>query len=83
VPVATATPLLGAGVAVVYFVSTVEGARRRGIGASIALVALCEARGIGRGVGVLGSSPMGYSVYRGLGLEELCRIEIYEWRPSA
>ena len=82
-PAATITLHLGAGFAVAYFISTVEGARRRGIGAPIALAALCEARGIVRGVGVLGSSPMGYSVYRGLGSEELCRIEIYEWRPSA
>jgi hypothetical protein len=25
---------------------------------------------------------MGYSVYRGLGFEEYCRIGLYEWRPG-
>jgi hypothetical protein len=43
---------------------------------------LSEARDLGYNVGVLGSSEMGYSVYRGLGFEEYCRIGLYEWRPG-
>ncbi|MGH3144696.1 MAG: GNAT family N-acetyltransferase [Rubrobacter sp.] len=81
-PVATATLFFGAGVAGVYFVFTVEHARRRGIGAAITLAALREARELGYTTGVLGSSEMGYSVYRGLGFEERCRIGLYEWRPD-
>lgn len=81
-PVATATSFFGAGVAGIYFVCTVERARRRGIGAGITLVALSDARDLGYSVGVLGSSEMGYSVYRGLGFEEYCRIGLYEWRPG-
>jgi GNAT superfamily N-acetyltransferase len=77
-PVATATLYLGVGVAGVYFVSTVEHARQRGIGAAITLAALREARGLGYRSGVLGSSEMGYSVYRQLGFQEHCRIELYE-----
>jgi GNAT superfamily N-acetyltransferase len=81
-PVATATSFFGAGVAGIYFVCTVERVRRRGIGAAVTLTALQEARDLGYTVGVLGSSEMGYPVYRRLGFEEYCRIELYEWRPG-
>jgi GNAT superfamily N-acetyltransferase len=81
-PVATATLFLGAGVAGVYFVFTVEGARRRGIGAAVTVAALRGARRLGYGLGVLGSSEMGYGVYRRLGFAERCRIGLYEWQPG-
>ncbi|MDQ4126709.1 MAG: GNAT family N-acetyltransferase [Actinomycetota bacterium] len=81
-PVATATLYLGAGVAGVYFVFTAERSRRLGIGAAITLAPLLEARDLGYQGGVLGSSGMGYPVYRRLGFEERCRIGLYEWREA-
>jgi GNAT superfamily N-acetyltransferase len=81
-PVATATSFFVAGVVGIYFVFTVERVRRRGIGAGITLAALHEARDLGYRLGVLGSSEMGYPVYRRLGFEEYCRIGLYEWRPG-
>ncbi len=78
-PVATSALLFAAGVAGVYCVSTIERARRQGIGAAVTLAALREARNLGWSLSVLGSSEMGYPVYRRLGFEEYCRICLYEW----
>ena len=80
-PVATSSLFLAAGVAGVYFVFTVPGARRRGIGAAITLAALHEARALGCRAAVLGSSAMGRSVYLRLGFEERCRLGVHEWAP--
>jgi len=44
--------------------------------------ALLEARDLGYRIGVLGSSEIGYQVYKRLGFQEYCRIGLYEWRPG-
>jgi len=76
-PVANSLLLVTSGVAGLFVVSTVPEARRRGIGALISLAPLIEARERGYKVGVLHSSEMGYGVYRRLGFEEYCKIELY------
>ncbi|GAA0961533.1 hypothetical protein GCM10009554_78150 [Kribbella koreensis] len=78
-PVATATVLLAAGVAGLYFVMTVPEARRRGIGAAITAAVLREARHSGVEYAVLGASPAGRSIYARLGFRELCAVHLYEW----
>jgi ribosomal protein S18 acetylase RimI-like enzyme len=82
VPVATVSLFFAAGVAGVYFVSTAPEYRRRGIGAAVTLSALRAARELGFRAAVLGSSPLGHGVYRRLGFEELCRIQVCEWSPT-
>ncbi len=76
-PVAAAALFLGAGVAGIYNVCTVPEARRRGIGAAVTAAALREAASRRLRVAVLGSSEMGYPVYRRLGFQEVSRLRSY------
>jgi ribosomal protein S18 acetylase RimI-like enzyme len=82
-PVATATLVLGGGVAGIYNVMTVPDAQRRGIGALMTVRPLEVARARGYRLGTLQSSKMGYPLYRRLGFEEYCRIAIYLWPGQA
>jgi hypothetical protein len=47
----------------------------------VVLVGLRDARAEGYRVGVLGSSPMGYGVYRRLGFREYCTLQSHTWDP--
>jgi ribosomal protein S18 acetylase RimI-like enzyme len=81
-PVGTAAAQIGAGVVGLYCVAVVPEARRQGIGAAVTLAALREAREQGYRFGVLGASGMGEGVYRRLGFEQYCLLQMYEFLPD-
>jgi GNAT superfamily N-acetyltransferase len=76
-PVATSMMFLGAGVAGLYAVGTVEAARGRGIGMAITAQPLLDARAAGYRAAILHSSPMGVRVYERMGFREYCKIRRY------
>jgi ribosomal protein S18 acetylase RimI-like enzyme len=82
-PVATATLVLGGGVAGIYNVMTVPDAQRRGIGALMTVRPLEMARARGYRLGILQSSKLGYPLYRRLGFQDYCQIAIYLWPGEA
>lgn len=81
-PVATASVLLGAGVAGVYNVATLPRARRRGVGRAITYRALAEARAAGYHYAILHASPAGAPLYRAMGFREVCTVFTYVWAPD-
>jgi GNAT superfamily N-acetyltransferase len=82
-PVATSVLVPAAGLAGVYAVSTIPDARGRGIGAAMTALPLIEARAQGYRIGILQATPMGYAVYRRLGLREVCEYRCYAQSPAA
>lgn len=78
-PVAASQVFLAAGVAGIYWVTTVPEARQQGIGTALTLAPLREAREMGYRIGILHPSEMGVGVYRRLGFEEYCKLSCGIW----
>lgn len=76
-PVATSELYVSAGVAGLYFVGTLSGARGRGIARAVALAALRDASEMGYRIGTLQATPAGTPVYRRLGFREFLTMGIY------
>lgn len=81
-PVATSMVYFGAGVAGIYFVTTLPETRKRGIGFAITLKPLKLAREMGYRAGTLQASKLGEPIYRRMGFKEYCRISNYMWIPK-
>ncbi|HVC70673.1 MAG TPA: GNAT family N-acetyltransferase [Acidimicrobiales bacterium] len=70
-PVAAAMTLLSHGIAGVYWVGTVEGARRSGLGRAVTSSVTNASFAHGAGVVTLQASTMGEPIYRSMGYRTL------------
>jgi GNAT superfamily N-acetyltransferase len=81
-PVASSALSLAAGVAGIFSVATLAGARGRGIGAAVTMAPLLAARDRGYAVGVLQASELGYAIYARMGFTEQFRYRCFSWKPE-
>lgn len=80
--VATSLLYLADGLAGIYCVATLPGQRGKGLGAYATAEALRVAHRLGYDVGVLQSSQMGHSVYRGLGFVDCGAVAMFVRLPA-
>jgi ribosomal protein S18 acetylase RimI-like enzyme len=78
-PVAASRLFCAAGVAGIYHVATVPGARGQGFGTAMTLAAIRAGRDLGYRVSILTASGEGYAIYRRLGFRQVTQADIY-WR---
>jgi ribosomal protein S18 acetylase RimI-like enzyme len=83
VPVATSALYLGAGVAGIYFVTTLPQTREQGIGSAVTHASLLKARALGYHNAVLHASPMARHMYTQLGFQTYCTMGLFAWTPAA
>ncbi|HUP27407.1 MAG TPA: GNAT family N-acetyltransferase [Chloroflexia bacterium] len=80
--VATSTLFMAGGVAGIYNVGTLPEVRGKGIGAAMTLAAMLEARSRGYRVAILHASEFGYNIYRRLGFQDYCTMNMFAWLGS-
>ena len=76
-PKATALLFLHQGTGGIYFVTTLLGSRKKGIGLAVTLSAMLTAKRAGAKYCTLQSSPAGFRVYQRAGFQEFCRVNVY------
>jgi len=79
-PVGTSQLFISEGVAGIYNVTCLPGARGKGIGSAVTLAPLLKARQIGCQIGILQASQKGYNVYRRLGFQDFGKLSLYLWK---
>ena len=82
-PVACAMTLVSHRVAGVFYVATVEHARRRGLGDALTRMAARAGFEMGAGAAWLGASEMGAGLYRRIGFEDLGSTLVELESPAA
>jgi GNAT superfamily N-acetyltransferase len=80
-PVATTSLCLGGEIGGIFHVVTLPEARGRGVGAAITAAAVRDAARAGCRVAALQASEMAVSVYRSIGFDVVCDLELYDWKP--
>lgn len=80
--VGTGTLFLGGGVAGIYNITTLEQARRRGIGEAITRQLMQAGFEQGYKVGILQASEMGQGIYERIGFEVVCNYRDYVYPQS-
>jgi GNAT superfamily N-acetyltransferase len=76
-PVATSRLFGFAGVAGIWHVATLPRARGHGYGRLMTLATARAGKALGYHFGVLLATPAGYGLYRLVGFEEICHIDVY------
>jgi GNAT superfamily N-acetyltransferase len=81
-PVATAAQFFWGGLGGIWWVTTVPEFRGRGVASDITRAALADALRLGYRAVMLESLPAVAPMYRRLGFNEYCRINVYRWKSG-
>lgn len=82
VPISCCMSYMEDGIAGLYWVGTVPGARKQGLASGIVSLAIDDAYLNGCRISILQASAAGKPVYERLGFKECCKFDIYSWVPE-
>jgi len=81
-PVASSFVYYSGGVVGIYWVATLERARKKGFGTAMTLAVFQEAKKIGYNIVILQSSEMAINMYEGIGFQKYNNFQIFGWIPE-